>query len=304
MAAADVPFDVVPGRARRHRGAGLRRRAARLGAHRGRRARRRRLAAAGRGARHAGAARHRLAPAPRSPRALAEHGLAAQTPVAVTVERHAPPSSGPCEATLATLAAEAAELDGPLVRHRRRRGGPARRAVLVGVARAVRLAGAGAAHQGPGRRDERPAGRARRHRRGGADDRGRAAALAHPDGARGQGPGRRPLPVGGVHLDQRGARGVGEVRRVRAGRPRVLRREDRLRRRRPPRRRCAASASSRSWCRRPRSRRSPRPRACCRSSRRTTTCSTRWTGCCCRGPTSPPRPSPPACATAAGRSTT
>ena len=55
---------------------------------------------------------------------------------------------------------------------------------------------------------------------------------------------------------------------------------------------------------RDRARRRPRPRACCRSSRRTTTCSTRSTACCSRAPTSPPRPSPPACATAAGRSTT
>ena len=37
--------------------------------------------------------------------------------------------------------------------------------------------------------------------------------------------------MGRVHLDQRGPGGVGEVRRVRARRPRVLRREDRLRRR-------------------------------------------------------------------------
>src|SRR5438552_6448938 len=33
-----------------------------------------------------------------------------------------------------------------------------------------------------------------------------------------------------LHFDQRGPRGVGEVRGVRPGRPRVLRREDRLRR--------------------------------------------------------------------------
>ena len=50
--------------------------------------------------------------------------------------------------------------------------------------------------------------------------------------------------------------------------------------------------------------RSRRPRACWPSSRRTTTCSTRWTGCCCRGPTSRPRRWPPVCGTAAGRSTT
>ena len=138
---------------------------------------------------------------------------------------------------------------------------------MVGVAGPLRVARAGAAHEGPGRRDERPARRARRHRRGGADHRGRAAAVAHPDGARGQGPRRRPLPVGGVHLDERRARGVGEVRGVRARRPRVLRREDRLRRAPRRRRRCAPSASCRTSCPRCRSR-SRRPRACSGSSRR------------------------------------
>lgn len=48
---------------------------------------------------------------------------------------------------------------------------------------------------------------------------------------------------------------------------------------------------------------SPR-KGCSSTSRPTTTCSTRWTGCCCRGRTSPPRPSPPACVSAVGRSTT
>jgi uroporphyrinogen III methyltransferase/synthase len=44
--------------------------------------------------------------------------------------------------------------------------------------------------------------------------------------------------------------------------------------------------------------------ACSTTSRPTTTCSTRSTGCCCPGPTSPPRRWPPGCASAAGRSTT
>ncbi|WP_408632003.1 uroporphyrinogen-III synthase [Micromonospora siamensis] len=46
------------------------------------------------------------------------------------------------------------------------------------------------------------------------------------------------------------------------------------------------------------------PRACWPSSRRTTRSSTRWAGCCCRAPTSPPRPWPPGSPSAAGRSTT
>ena len=64
----------------------------------------------------------------------------------------------------------------------------------------------------------------------GADHRGRAAAQPRADGKGRQGFGGRPLPVGGVHLDQRRARGVGEVQRVRSRRACVLRREDRLRR--------------------------------------------------------------------------
>ena len=59
------------------------------------------------------------------------------------------------------------------------------------------------------------AARVRRRARGGADDRGRAAAHAAADGARGQGPGHRPLPVGRVHLGERGPGGAGEVRGVR-----------------------------------------------------------------------------------------
>ncbi len=50
----------------------------------------------------------------------------------------------------------------------------------------------------------RAAARVRRGARGGADHRGRAAADAAADGARGQGPGHRPLPVGRLHLGQRG----------------------------------------------------------------------------------------------------
>ena len=206
-------------------------------------------AAAGRRARAARAARHRRRTWPRWPPALTEHGVAAQTPVAVTAN-----------GTVTTPA------------HGRRPRWPrwpprppsstARWCVTVGAEVGLRAelswwesrALYGWRVLVPRTKDQAGAmserlRRARRHRRGGADDRRRAAAHARADGARGQGPGRRPLPVGGVHLDQRGARGVGEVRRVRAGRPRVLRREDRLRRRGHRGEGARASASSRSWCR-------------------------------------------------------
>ncbi len=126
--------------------------------------------------------------------------------------------------------------DRPAGGHRRRRHVAARPAVLVGVAGAVRLAGADPADPGPRRGNARPAADARRDPAAGADRRGRTAAHSGADGARGQGSGRRPLPVGGVHLDQLGARAVGEVHRVRAGRPGVLRRPDRLRGQRDRRR--------------------------------------------------------------------
>ena len=134
----------------------------------------------------------------------------------------------------------------------------------------------------------------------GADDRGRAAAHPAADGAGDQGPGHRPLRVDRLHLDQRGAGGAREVRGVRPRRARVRRRQDRLRRRADRRRGARVRHPARSWCP-PAS--SP-PRACWPTSRRTTRCSTRSTGCCCRAPTSRPRRSPPACASAAGRSTT
>lgn len=56
------------------------------------------------------------------------------------------------------------------------------------------------------------------------------------------------LPVGGVHLHQRRSRGLGEVRRVRSlGRPRLLRREDRVRGR-VHRRPGAGSRDPANWC--------------------------------------------------------
>ena len=88
----------------------------------------------------------------------------------------------------------------------------------------------------------------RRHRRRRPDHLGRAAAHAPADGARGQGPGHRPLRVDRLHLGQRRARRPREVRGVRARRPRVRRAQDRRRRRGHRRRRCASGASSPTSC--------------------------------------------------------
>ena len=129
----------------------------------------------------------------------------------------------------------------------------------------------------------------------------RAAAHAAADGAGDQGPGHRPLRVDRLHLGQRRQGRAREVRGVRPRRPRLRRPQDRRRRRRHRRRR------SREWGIEPDlvpARRAVRRRACSRTGRRTTTCSTRSTGSSCRAPTSPPRPSSPACTTWAGRSTT
>ena len=124
----------------------------------------------------------------------------------------------------------------------------ARQAGLVGEPPAVRLEGARAAHQGAGRRDERAAARLRRDPVRGADHRGRAAAHPGPDGAGDQGPGRRPVRLGRLHLGQRGPRGLGEVRRARPGRPRTSAASRSPASARRPPTRCARSASSPSWC--------------------------------------------------------
>ena len=171
-------------------------------------------------------------------RTLIEHELAETTPCVVTAHGTTCQQRS-VETTLQGLTDSAVlggtDPAGPADRaaggDHRQDGGQPGEAELVGEPRTVRLDRAGAAHQGPGRRDERAADVLRRAADRGADHRRRAAAQPRPDGAGRQGPGRRPLPVGGVHLHQRGACGVGEVRRVRSGRPRVLRGEDRLRRR-------------------------------------------------------------------------
>ena len=104
---------------------------------------------------------------------------------------------------------------------RRRRAAPG--AELVRDQAAVRLAGAGAADQGPGRPDGGPAADLRRAQRGGADHLGGAAPQPAADGQGGPRSGRGPLRVGGLHLGERGQGRTREVRGLRAGRPRVLR---------------------------------------------------------------------------------
>ena len=229
VSAAGVPFDVVPGVPSGTAVPAYAGRAAGLGARRGRRPRR---ASTGPGwplPPASSCCTPRPSHLPEVASALTMNGIPAQTPVAVTTNGTFT-TQRTVQATLATLAAEGAELAGPLVLTigdevglRAELSWWESRALYgwrVLVPRTKDQAGA---------MSERLR-RARRHRRGGADDRRRAAALAHADGARGQGPRRRPLPVGRLHLHQRRARGVGEVRRVRARRARVLRRQDRLRR--------------------------------------------------------------------------
>ena len=89
------------------------------------------------------------------------------------------------------------------------------------------------------------AARLRRGARGGADHRGRAAAHPAADGARGQGPGHRAVPVGGVHLGQRGPGGAREAGGIRSRRAGLRRRQGGRGRRADRGRRCWRSASSR-----------------------------------------------------------
>ena len=160
------PQPAVRRRARRrpgHRRADLRGCPARLGAHRGRRARGRGLGGAGRAPRPAGPARHRRRtwPTSRGP----DRARPAPT--------HAGRRHRPRHAHRAEDRADHARGAGrrgrgprrPAGRHDRQGRRAAREAVLVGEPRAVRLDRAGAAHQGPGRRDEREAASPRRHRR-------------------------------------------------------------------------------------------------------------------------------------------
>ena len=80
-----------------------------------------------------------------------------RSPSAATARR---PGSRPSAGTLGDARARRGRHDRHRGRHGRQGRRAARQAVVVGVASAVRLAGARAAHQGAGRRDERPAARA------------------------------------------------------------------------------------------------------------------------------------------------
>ncbi len=232
-----LPFEIVPGLPATTRRADLRGPAAGVVAHRGRRPRRRRLGGAGRRAGPADPARHRVAPGRRGAhadrvRAGRHHAVCrhrAAAPRASSV-RWRPRSAASTTRRRSVRTSPAGPLTGPLV-------------VTIGktVANRAKLnwwesrALYGWTVLVPRTKDQ--AGEmserlvvARRIADRGADHRRRAAAQPGADGTGRQGSGRRPLPVGGVHLDQRGARGVGEVQRVRPRRPRVLRSEDRLRR--------------------------------------------------------------------------
>ncbi len=170
-------------------------------------------------------------------------------------------------------------------RGRRGRRGPAG-PVLVRDQAAVRLAGAGAADQGAGRSGLGAAAGLRRGAGGGADHRGRAAPHPAADGARGQGPGHRPVPVGRVHLGQRGPRGPREARRVRAGRAGLRRGEGRRGRRADRAGRCSDFGIKPDLV--PEGEQSGEGLAAAWQPYDSRV-STRSTGCCCRGPTSPPR---------------
>ena len=99
-------------------------------------------------------------------RTLIEYGLADTTPCVVTAHGTTCQQRS-VETTLAGLTDKAAlgaqrargPADRAAGRDDRQDGGQPREAELVGEPRAVRLDRAGAAHQGPGRRDERAAGR-------------------------------------------------------------------------------------------------------------------------------------------------
>ena len=178
---------------------------------------------------------------------------------------------------------------------------PAREAVLVRDQAAVRLAGARAAHQGAGRRAVRAAARLRRRARGGPDDLGRAAAHPAADGPRDQGPGRRAATSGSPSPRSTRSRRSGRSSRSTASTPAP---SPGSRSPRSATQTAAAVAGVRHPAR-PGARAASSPRrACWRTGRRTTTFSTRSTGCSCRAPTSPPRRWSPGWSSSAGRSTT
>ena len=196
----------------------------------------------------------------------------AATPVAVTVHGTTT-SQQTVVTTLGRLAARRrrrSSAAAPAGRRRGRRGRrPARQAVVVRDQAAVRLAGAGAAHQGAGRRAVRAAALLRR----GAATRCRPSRSSRrAPRSRWSAPSRAWSPAAtsgsrftSVNAVQGGAR---EVRGVRPRRPRVRRAQGRRRRRADRRRRCA------TWGIKPDlvpDRRAVRAPACSRTGRRTTT---------------------------------
>ena len=114
VAAAGLPFDVVPGVAAGHRRAGLRRRPARLRARRGGRACGRGLGGARRGPRPARAARHRRPPG-RPRRGPDRRTASRRRRRSPSTSRGTLTAQKTVQTTLATLAGEGADLDGPLV---------------------------------------------------------------------------------------------------------------------------------------------------------------------------------------------
>ena len=158
-----VPFDVVPGVPLGVGTRGLRRRAGRRGAHRGRRCATSHSADFDALAHAPGHAR-----ADRRRRRRARRSASSSSP---TASSPTPPVTVSCDGT--TTGQQTVVGHARRARARRRRHGRHASCVtvgkaaaqrdklaLVGVAPAVRLEGAGAAHQGAGRRDERAAARA------------------------------------------------------------------------------------------------------------------------------------------------
>ena len=270
-------LEVVPGRARRRRRARLRRRRRRPAPHRRPRRRRHRLARRSppRPARWScsrSAARGRQGAPPRSSSTAARPA----TPVSVTVGGTTTEQrtvvvdprrrrARPC----ADLRGDAVVVVGDPVKKAEQAVAGSRAAPLYGwrvlVPRTRDQAGALSALL-----------RALRRRPGrGADHRGRAAAHPRADGARGQGPARRPLRLGRVHLHQRRQGRAREARGVRPRRARASRRQGRR-----GRRGHRAGARRLRHPARPRARAASSPaRACSPTGRRTTTSSTRSTAC-------------------------
>ena len=172
--------------------------------------------------------------------------------------------------------------------------------VVVRDQAALRLEGPRAAHPGAGRSDGRPARRLRRDRRRRAR-RSPSSRRAHR--SRWRRPSRAWSPAatsGSASPRSTPCAPCGSASRSSASTPgpSPASRSPPSAASPPPR--CASGASTPTSC--PRA--SSRPPVCSTTGPSSTRSSTRSTGSCCRAPTSRPRPSSPACATWAGRSTT